>query len=208
MPLIRIPLDALGANASDAAEFQPEAVVESAVDSRRRAARELPRDPASIPVIADCLAYEDDPRVRDALFGRIMDIGGTPAAELLGQLIRSDNAGLRGGAIEGLKRLKSASVAVLDMLMTDSDSDVRLLAIEVTRSWPCNLAMPRLRRVFDQETHVNVCIAAVDVATEVGTEDLLPSLDALQGRFADEPFLTFAIEVACARIRGDRDRAN
>jgi len=91
---------------------------------------------------------------------------------------------------------------VLDGLLSDPDTDVRILVVEVTRAWPRERAAPRLRRVFEREPHVNVCAAAVDVATEVGTEDLLPALGALRARFANEPFLGFAIDVACERIRG------
>jgi len=47
---------------------------------------------------------------------------------------------------------------------------------------------------------VNVCAAAVDVATENGTATLLPALAAARQRFADEPFLVFAVDIARARI--------
>jgi HEAT repeat protein len=172
------------------------------IDERRHAARALARDPAAASILAAHLQSEPDPRVRDALFASLSEIGGTQAAELVAAFIRSDDAGLRGGAIEALKRLETDAIAVLDTLMNDPDSDVRILAIEVTRAWPRHLAVPRLLNVFELEQHVNVCAAAVDVATEVGTEDLLPALDRLRERFADEPFLAFAIDTTCARIRG------
>jgi HEAT repeat protein len=115
-------------------------------------------------------------------------------------LLRSADAGLRGGAIESLKRLEEDSVATLDALLRDPDPDVRLLAIEVTRGWPGALAGPRLRRIIESDIHVNVCGAAVDVATEVGAEDLVDALIALRERFSAEPFLVFAVDVALSRI--------
>lgn len=63
-----------------------------------------------------------------------------------------------------------------------------------------------LLRVFEHEPHVNVCAAAVDVATEVGTKDLLVALDGVRLRFASEPFLVFAVDIARDRIRGDDAR--
>jgi hypothetical protein len=206
MPLIRPSADAPNAARPETIELRLEQHAESEIDQRRRAARDLSRDPAAISIIAERLECEPEPRVRDALFGSLVDIGGTKAAELLARIIRSDDASLRGGAIEGLKRLSTDAVAALDALMGDTDTDVRILAIEVTRAWPRELAMPRLRRVFEQEPHINVCIAAVDVATEVGNQDLLVALHGLRTRFAGEPFLEFAVDVACDRIRGDDAR--
>ena len=75
----------------------------------------------------------------------------------------------------------------------------------MTRTWPSALAVPRLRRVIENDSHVNVCGAAVDVATEVGTSDLLPALAGLRDRFANEQFLVFAVGVACSRIHAAGD---
>jgi HEAT repeat protein len=205
MPLIRPDAVALD-DASETLELRREKLAGHDVDERRRAARALSGDPAAAAVLAERLSCEPDSRVRDALFGSLVDIGGTRAAELVAPFIRSDDAGLRGGAIEALKQLGSAATAALDALMDDADTDVRILAIEVTRAWPSELANPRLFRVFERESHVNVCAAAVDVATEVGTRDLLVALDGLRARFVGEPFLVFAIGIACDRIRGDDAR--
>lgn len=202
MPLIRPSDDSTDATAPAVLAQRRVPPVESEVDRRRQAARELSRDPAALESLATLLETEPDLRVRDALFGSIVDIGGTPAAERLARFLRSEDAGLRGGAVESMKRLGTDAIIVLDGLLSDPDTDVRILVVEVTRAWPRELAAPRLRRVFEREPHVNVCAAAVDVATEVGTKDLLPELDALRARFANEPFLGFAVDVACDRIRG------
>jgi HEAT repeat protein len=201
MPLIRSAAITPDAPA-EIPELRRDQLAGNDVDERRRAARALSGDPAAASVLAARLAVEPDPRVRDALFGSLIDIGGTRAAQLLAPFIRSDDAGLRGGAIEALKHLGSDAALVLDALMSDPDTDVRILAIEITRAWPSDLAMPRLRRVFEHESHVNVCAAAVDVATEVGTKELLVALDELRVRFGSEPFLVFAVDIACERIHG------
>lgn len=202
MPLIR-PAEVTANTTAESLALRRDQLAGNDVDQRRRAARALSGDPAAASVLAVRLECESDPRVRDALFSSLADIGGMRAAELLAPFIRSDDASLRGGAIEALKRLGSDAAAVLDVLMNDADTDVRILAIEVTRAWPSGLANPRLLCVFEHEPHVNVCAAAVDVATEVGTKDLIVALDGLRARFAGEPFLCFAIEIASERIRGD-----
>lgn len=202
MPLIRSAAVVADATTENAGSHRDRLAGDD-IDERRRAARALAADPAAAPVLAARLACEPDPRVRDALFGSLVDIGGTQAAELVAPFIRSEDAGLRSGAVEALKRLESHAVSVVDELMNDPDTDVRILVIEITRVWPAELAMPRLRRVFELEPHVNVCAAAVDVATEVGTEDLLVALDRLRTRFASEAFLNFAIDVACERCHNE-----
>jgi HEAT repeat protein len=169
-------------------------------DERRRAARELSSDPAAATALAGRLAIESERAVRDALFGSLVEIGGARVADLIGRLLRSEDAALRGAAVEALKRLGGAAVPTLDMLLDDTDPVVRLLAVEVTRAWPGALAVPRLRRVLENDPHLNVCGAAIDVATEVGTADLLGPLARLRVRFADDMFLGFAIDVACTRI--------
>jgi HEAT repeat protein len=202
MPLIRAAADAPDLTPPDGQALRLENSVEREIDKRWHAARELSHDPAAIAKIAALLEGERDPRVRDALFGSLVDIGGAPAADRLAGFLRSDDAGLRGGAVDSLKRLDTAAVAAIDALLRDDDADVRILAVEVTRAWPSELAVPRLRRVFELEPHVNVCAAAVDVATELGTEDLATPLAGLRGRFEHQPFLVFAVDTACARIHG------
>lgn len=167
---------------------------------RRRAARALAGDPAAAIALSECLATETETSVRNALFGSLVAIGGPDAAGLVAPYVRSENAAIRGGALEALKHFHEAAVAAVDELLSDPDPDLRLLAIEVTRAWPSERASARLRRIFEQEPHVNVCAAAVDVAAEVGAPELLPALAALRERFSDEMFLLFAVDVACARI--------
>jgi HEAT repeat protein len=169
-------------------------------DARRRAARALANDPAAAAALAARLHHEPDPAVREALFGSLVEIGGAQPAGLLAPLLRSDDAALRGGAVGALKQLGEGAVPALNALLDDPDPDVRLLAIEVSRAWPSALALPALRRVMQCDPHVNVCGAAVDVATEVGTSDLIPALSGLRTRFPAEPFLLFAVGIACSRL--------
>jgi HEAT repeat protein len=170
-------------------------------DARRSAARALSQYPQAAAALAARLDIEPESRVRDALFGGLVEIGGAPSAAMVAAFIRSADAGLRGGAIESLKRLGPEAVSAVDTLLDDPDPDVRLLAIEVARDWSSVLAAPRLRRIIDHDHHVNVLGAAVDVATEVGDRSLVDPLARLRERFAHEPFLVFAIEVALSRIQ-------
>jgi len=56
--------------------------------------------------------------------------------------------------------------------------------------------------LIEREHHPNVCAAAIDVLTEVGTPEALSTLEKCAVRFAATPFLPFAISVAMSRISG------
>lgn len=201
MPLVRTTTISPGATLPDSRELLLKRLSGSDPDDRRRAAHGLSCHPDATAALAARLECEPDLRVRDALFSSLVDIGGTPTASLVASLLRSADAGLRGGAVEALKRLGEDAFPVLDALLGDPDPDVRILVVEVTRAWPSALAVPRLQRVIENDPHVNVCGAAVDAATEAGTGDLLMALEGLRVRFADEPFLVFAVDIACSRLR-------
>jgi HEAT repeat protein len=210
MPLVKAPplANAAPEPAAGAVPAATEEALEAAfaqldaadADTRRHAAQLLATDPGAAPWLAARLPAEPAPAVREALFDSLVDIGGESAATLLAPLLRSADAALRSGTVDALKQLGEAAVPTLDVLLADTDPDVRILAVEVTRAWPRPLAVPRLRRVVESDPHVNVCGAAVDVATEAGTGELLPALAGLRRRFPAEPFLLFAVEIACARI--------
>jgi HEAT repeat protein len=170
--------------------------------ARRGAARALSGVAAAAPALAARLADEADPSVREALFASLEAVGGTKAATLIAPFLKTDDAGLRSLALDALQRLDADAVPVVDDLLADADADVRILVVEVLRGWPSELATPRLRHLIEADPHVNVCGAAVDVATEVGTEALLEPLASLRARFPGEGFLGFAIDIARTRIGG------
>jgi HEAT repeat protein len=207
MPLIRTAVAASGTLLAEQIEPRVDPSAANDATARRRAARALSGDPGAASTLAARLDSERDPGVREALFNSLVAIGGTRTAEVLARLLRHADAGLRGGAIEALKQLGDDAVPALDILLGDADPDVRLLAVEVTRAWPCALAVPRLARIIESDPHVNVCGAAVDVATEVGTGELVPALARLRARFPREAFLLFAVDIACARIDGNDGRS-
>ncbi len=169
-------------------------------DARRHAARALSQYHHAAAALVARLEVEADRNVREALFSGLVTIGGHRTARLVTPFLRAEDAGLRNGAMEALKRMAASAAPAIDKLLDDADPDIRLLAIEVTRVWPRLLAAPRLQSLIAHDEHVNVCAAAVDVATENGTCALLPALAMARQRFFDQPFLIFAVDIARARI--------
>ena len=169
-------------------------------DARWNAARALGNDPKDVPALAAALAIEPTPRVREAIMTALIRIGDETSAEALLPYLRSPDAARRGAAIEALQSLPGATAPFMLALLRDNDSDVRILAIELVRGMPPAEATRLLCSVLEQERHPNVCASAVDALAELGTAEALPALQTCAQRFAETPFLPFAISVAIARI--------
>lgn len=171
-------------------------------ESRWRAARALSGDVVAGPALAAALGREAVPRVREAIMTALIRIGNAASVEAIVPFLRSQDAGLRAAAIEALQALPEAIAPFMTPLLSDSDSDVRLLATELARNMDASEATRLLCGLIERDQHPNVCAAAIDVLTEVGTPQALPALEKCAARFAATPFLPFAISVAIARISG------
>jgi HEAT repeat protein len=198
MPLVKGSKSSAGGGEShQAALDSPDA------ESRWKAARALSGRAAAVPVLAGALAREPVPRVREAIMTALIRIGNAASIEAILPYLRSQDAGLRAAAIEALQALPDAIAPFMAPLLSDSDSDVRLLATELARNMEASEATRLLCDLIEREQHPNVCGAAIDVLTEVGTTKALPALKKCAARFAAAPFLPFAISVAIARISGE-----
>ena len=172
-------------------------------NSRWTAARALAGQADAVPALAVALAREPIPRVREAMMTALIRIGNAASIEVLLPYLRSQDAGVRAAAIEALQALPDAIAPFMTPLLSDGDSDVRLLATELARNMEGSEATRLLCELIDHEHHPNVCAAAIDVLTEVGTPDALPTLERCAVRFAATPFLPFAVAVAMSRISGE-----
>jgi HEAT repeat protein len=189
--------------ASDGDPAPPRAALDSPdAESRWTATRALGGDADAVLALAAALGREPVPRVREAIMTALMRIGNAASVEAILPYLRSQDAGLRAAAIEALQALPEAIAPFMAPLLSDSDSDVRLLATELARNMKASEATRLLCGLIEREQHPNVCAAAIDVLTEVGTPQALPALEKCAARFAATPFLPFAISVAIARIAG------
>ena len=146
------------------------------------------------------LGTAKDLRAREDLLARLLSLGDASAAAALARHLRSEDAGLRNACIEALQALPAAASSLLPDLLSDPDTDVRLLATEIVRAQPTEAANRLLASLLERETHPNVCGAAVEVLAEVGTSDAIPALQAARTRFAREAFLPLAIDTVLARL--------
>jgi HEAT repeat protein len=165
-------------------------------------ARTLGGVASAVPALAAALEKERTPRVREALMTALMRTGNNDSVLVLIPYLRSQDAGLRVAAIEALQALPEAIMPFMTQLLSDNDSDVRILATELARNMPAKEATRVLCNLLETESHSNVCGAAIEVLAEVGTRDALPTLKTCAERFSNIPFLSFAVATTIARIAG------
>lgn len=168
--------------------------------ARRWAVRDLtPMPGASIPLVAR-IAYEQSKNVRSAILNALAQIADKEAITGLIHCLSSDDAALRNEAIEVLKEIPIHIEPIIDTLLADTDSDVRIFAVNILESLRHKNVEKWLIQVIEKDTHVNVCATAVDLLSEVGTENALPALKNLKNRFANEPYICFSADLAIKRI--------
>jgi HEAT repeat protein len=172
-------------------------------EARRWAARDLVDCPDSSQALVDRLATEADQAVREVIFSTLTRLGdGAAVAGLVGCL-RSEDVALRNEAIEAMKMLPDAVSPIMQGLLNDTESDVRIFAVNILEALRHPDVEKWLTEVIERDAHVNVCATAVDLLGEVGSRAALDSLRTLKGRFAAEPYIQFAADLAIKRILED-----
>jgi len=169
---------------------------------RRAAARSLAAHPEGAMAACDQLEKETSPSVRAVLFTTLIHLQTPKVAERLSALLRSDDTPLRNAAIEALQEMPEAAASVLQSLLKDENSDVRIFAVNIIGALRHPQAPEWLGRVIRTDEHINVCAAAVDGLAEIGGTESLDDLEELRRRFKDNAFMNFAIDAAISRIRG------
>jgi HEAT repeat protein len=167
---------------------------------RRWAARDLAEHPHTAATLCAQLLDEHDGSVRVALFNSASRIGGTAVVQGLLPLLRSEDAGLRNGAIEALAGLPDAVAPHIDQLLQDADIDVRIFTVNLLGELRHARVAQWLANVLLHDEAINVVGAALEVAAEAGTPDTLPALRGARERFAGDAYIAFSVDLAIERI--------
>lgn len=167
---------------------------------RRWAARDLAIHPDAVEPLCAHLLKESDHSVQEVIFTTLGCLGGGDVVDGLIPLLRSEDAHLRNSAIEVLSDLPDEVAPHIDALLRDIDPDVRIFTLNLLNE----LKHPEVDRwlslVLMHEAHVNVVAAALEVLAEVGTPLAAKALGSVRQRFADDPFIGFAADLAQQRI--------
>lgn len=175
-------------------------LVSADVPKRRHAASKLAAHPYACAMLLARLDCEPDRTVRAVLLSSLTRMGNEEAARGLAACLRSEDANLRNDAVEALKALPAQTAPLMTQLLSDPDCDVRILAINILESLRHADVERWLSEVIERDDEVNVCGTAVDLLCEVGTGACVPSLHRLKSRFAREPYIQFAADLALRRI--------
>jgi HEAT repeat protein len=171
--------------------------------TRRWAARDLTDCPGVSAALLQRLRREDDISVREVILTTLTTLGDHVAVEGLVDCLRSEDVALRNEAIEAMKQLPDAVATIMRGLLADASADVRIFAVNVLESLRHPEVEAWLIAVIEQDAHVNVCATAVDLLGETGSAAARQPLLRLKARFADEPYIQFAADVALKRIYTD-----
>ena len=171
--------------------------------TRRWAARDLSEHADAAAALIEQLRRETEPSVLQVILTSLTSIGDDVAIQGLIDCLYLEDTMLRNAAIEVLKELPDQVAPFMDALLQDPNHDVRIFAVNVLES----LRHPRVEdwliEVIRQDAHVNVCATAVDLLGEVGSDQSQAALVALKQRFADEPYIQFAADLALKRIEAE-----
>ena len=168
--------------------------------ARRWAARDLVDCPGATAALVRRLKIEPVVSVREVILTTLTRLGDQTAVAGLVDCLRSEDAALRNEAIEAMKQLPDAVAPIMRELLADPVSDVRIFAVNILESLRHPEVEAWLIEVIEKDPHVNVCAAAVDLLSEVGTEAAREALVRLKTHFADEPYFQFAADLALKRI--------
>jgi HEAT repeat protein len=168
--------------------------------ARRWAARDLTEHPQASAPLVNRLHREADLSVREVIFTTLTQLGDHVAVSGLVACLRSEDVALRNEAIETMKQLPDEVASIMGGLLVDPSADVRIFAVNILESLRHPQVESWLVAVVLRDTHVNVCATAVDLLGEVGSLAAREPLLRLKQRFAGEPYIQFATDLALKRL--------
>ena len=107
---------------------------------------------------------------------------------------------MRNAVVETLQSMGDVIIPEVEHLLESPDSDIRIFAMNIAVSLRSPRAPALALKVIQNDPHVNVCAAAVDVLAEVGRPEMAGALRDAVTRFPDHPFLAYAVRAALKRI--------
>ena len=170
-------------------------------EQRRWAVRDLTSHPQAAAALGAQLLVERDAAVREAIFLALGTMASDEAVSALLPLLRSEDARLRNGAIEVLSGLPKVVGPRISALLLDADVDVRIFTVNLLGELRHEQVTQWLQQVLLSDREVNVVAAAIEVMAETGQPEHINALRETRRRFADDPFIGFAADVAIERIR-------
>jgi HEAT repeat protein len=167
---------------------------------RRWAALDLADHPDAWPALLEQLRVEPERFVQTALLSSLIKHPDMGVVRGLMRLLRCEDAWLRNAVIEALSLLPGEVALVIEELLRDEDSDVRILTANLLTTLPHPSVPGWLFRLATEDEHPNVVASALEGLCECGTPEMRPELERLKVRFRALPFVVFSAELVIDRL--------
>jgi HEAT repeat protein len=138
--------------------------------------------------------------VQEAAEYALRKIRGSAAIQKLLPFLRSDDAPLRNIAMDVLREIGADDLSLLQPLLHDADSDIRIFAADILGSTGSRKAVPLLCDSLLKDPEVNVRYQA---AMSLGTLAYPEAVDSLRQAMLDEEWVQFSVVESLTKIRAD-----
>ena len=163
---------------------------------RRWAAVDLSKYPSASKALLERLKREEDISVRGALLNSLYVLKSEEVARELIECLKSEDVLLRNEVIETLKNMPEEVSPFIEELLKSPDPDLRIFAINIMESLKHPKVIEWLKEVMLRDAHINVCGAALNLAFELGAEELIEAIQRVKERFPEEPYIQFSADLA------------
>ncbi len=166
---------------------------------RRAAAQDLAAELGAGRALAAALRDERQPAVQAAILAALVCICTDDAAAGVANAICARDATLRNAAALALRQFGALALPHITRLLESPNTEERIVGVGLLDAHTDAGTREALSRILTHDPDINVGLAAVEMLSSIGNTRDIPVLRAFQLRFEDDPFVSFAVDVACRR---------
>lgn len=144
--------------------------------------------------------HSPNPGIQEAAEDALRRIRGSAAVSVVAPLLRSEDASVRNSAMDILREISSDDIKAMQLLVQDSDPDIRIFASDILGTSESPMAVAILSDALFTEPEVNVRYQICISLGELGFPD---AAGTLSKALKDEEWVQFAAVEALAKIRAD-----
>ncbi|MEG1610285.1 MAG: HEAT repeat domain-containing protein [Bilophila sp.] len=144
--------------------------------------------------------HSPNPGIQEAAEDALRKIRGTAVVSAVAPLLRSEDASVRNSAMDILREISSDDIKAMQLLVQDSDPDIRIFAADILGTSESPMAVAILSEALFTDTEVNV---RYQICISLGELGFPEAAGTLSKALKDEEWVQFAAVEALAKIRAD-----
>ncbi|MDQ6963920.1 MAG: HEAT repeat domain-containing protein [Mariprofundales bacterium] len=172
-------------------------------------------DPAVIDALVAAMESDADRGVQEAACSALVQINSAEVFRHAARLVGCEDAYVRNAASDILAESESVPDEIFAEMMKSDDPDVRIFATVTVDNRRVRTLLPLLVDILYHDDNINVVSAAINALGNLGCRDVrddgssdVDALLAAGRRFADEPFISFAVNGAIEQIEDEAASGN